>query len=85
METQIKLGRAVASWIFPLVGVITYFSRQDDAPVKAKKYLTIAGISFGIYILIGNLSLIVNLAKCEKSLRTKLKGGKPILTKRQIK
>lgn len=41
MEGQIKTGRAILSFLFLPVGIITYFKKKPEDEKAAKAYLTI--------------------------------------------
>lgn len=52
-DSKVKLGRSIASFLFPPVGLITWASLKDENPKKAKTYLILAGI--GQAIIIANI------------------------------
>lgn len=49
MEDKVRAGRAIASFIIPPVGIITWAMNKDKYPKKAKGYLYlgIAGLLLG--------------------------------------
>ena len=46
MSNKVRTGRAIASFLFPPVGIITWALTKDEYPKKAKGYLYlgIAGV-----------------------------------------
>jgi len=47
---EVKAGRAIASFILPPVGIITYFMEREQFPSKAKNYLMISLASLALTI-----------------------------------
>lgn len=47
----VRAGRAVASWLFPPVGVITYAMIKEVKPKAAKNYLIISAVGVAMMIL----------------------------------
>jgi len=47
----IQAGRAVASFLFPPVGIYTYIKLKDESPSKAKNYGLIALVSLGLLVV----------------------------------
>jgi hypothetical protein len=50
-ESGVKAGRAIMSFIFAPVGVVTYFMIKDKRPNNAKAYLGIAIASVAIMVV----------------------------------
>jgi len=47
---KVNTGRAILSFLFPPVGVISYFQKKDESPKIAKSYAFISAISVGLYV-----------------------------------
>lgn len=63
-KDKVRVGRAIASFVFAPVGIITYFVKKDEKPKAAKAYLglAIAGFVLGW----GGYALNKYLTKDEK-------------------
>lgn len=50
VESGVKAGRAIMSFIIPPVGIVTYFMIKDERPKNANAYLGIAltAVAFGV-------------------------------------
>lgn len=46
---KVKPGRATACFLFPIIGVITYFSIKNEYPKKAKDYFLISALGTTVY------------------------------------
>ena len=46
---KVRTGRAIACYMFPLVGLITYFNLKDENHDKAKKYGLISILGTATY------------------------------------
>lgn len=49
-ESGVKAGRAIMSFIFAPVGIITYFMIRDERPQNAKAYLGISIVSIALSV-----------------------------------
>lgn len=49
-ESGVKAGRAIMSFFFAPVGIITYFMIRDKRPKNAKAYLGISIVSIALYV-----------------------------------
>ncbi len=57
-DGNVKVGRAIASFVFPIVGVVTWAANKSHRPKDAKTYLMVSaagaalwavgGITYGI-------------------------------------
>ncbi len=54
-EAPVKAGRAIASFVFAPVGVITYFMIKNQTPKKAKVYLMLSIV--GVAMAVGGVVL----------------------------
>lgn len=50
MESGVKAGRAIMSYLIPPVGIITWAMIKDKRPKNAKSYLIISIISIGMAV-----------------------------------
>jgi len=48
-DTKPKTGRLVASYLFPVVGAVTYLQLKNSEPEKAKSYGYASLIGLGVY------------------------------------
>lgn len=50
MESGIKAGRAIASYLIPPVGIVTWAMIKDKRPKNARTYLVISVIAIGMAV-----------------------------------
>lgn len=50
IDGSARAGRAIASFLIPPVGIVTYFQIKADRPKKAKAYLGISVVSMALMV-----------------------------------
>jgi len=62
---KVKVGRGIASWFIPPVGIITYAIEKDVKPKAAKGYLIISLVAIGM--MVGG-RILYNMNKKEEAI-----------------
>ena len=50
-KDKTNVAIAIVSFLIPIVGLVVYFAKKDDAPEAAKTYLGCAGAGFVLAFL----------------------------------